>query len=70
MGPEIIERNASRVLLQDSNGRLLLLRGCDPANPQEKFWFTVGGGVDDGEGSRQAACREVKTRSRALSITG
>ncbi|HIV58233.1 MAG TPA: NUDIX domain-containing protein [Candidatus Stackebrandtia faecavium] len=60
MGPEIIERNASRVLLQDSNGRLLLLRGCDPANPQEKFWFTVGGGVDDGEGSRQAACREVK----------
>jgi 8-oxo-dGTP pyrophosphatase MutT (NUDIX family) len=39
--------------------RVLLLRGSDPANPTERYWFTVGGGVDTGETRAQAAAREL-----------
>ncbi|MDX6196894.1 MAG: hypothetical protein QOJ79_45 [Actinomycetota bacterium] len=53
-------RQAARVLLLDAAGRVLLFRGYDPANPDEgSWWFTVGGGVDDGESVRDAAAREL-----------
>jgi 8-oxo-dGTP pyrophosphatase MutT (NUDIX family) len=52
-------RPSARVLLTDASGRVLLFQGFDPARPQEHFWFTVGGGVEDGEEPRDAAVREA-----------
>jgi len=52
-------RPAARVVLVDGAGRVLLFCGCDPACPQELFWFTVGGGVEPGEDLRAAALREL-----------
>jgi 8-oxo-dGTP pyrophosphatase MutT (NUDIX family) len=56
---EVILRRAARVLIIDSSGRLLLLRGCDPVQPEDQFWFTVGGGIDPGETAIEAAIREL-----------
>ncbi len=52
-------RPSARVVLMDSSGRVLLFQGFDPARPQELFWFTVGGGVEDGEELRDTAVREA-----------
>ena len=52
-------RRAGRVLLLDSDGRVLLFEGIDPARPEEPFWFTPGGGVESGEDARAAARREL-----------
>ncbi|GAC1443599.1 MAG: hypothetical protein NVSMB55_17580 [Mycobacteriales bacterium] len=53
-------RHAARVLLVDGAGRVLLFRGHDPGRPEAgSWWFTVGGGVDDGESHREAAAREL-----------
>jgi 8-oxo-dGTP pyrophosphatase MutT (NUDIX family) len=54
-----IPRVAARVLLVDGADRLLLLRGFDPAAPDERYWFTVGGGLDNGESFVEAAVREL-----------
>ncbi|GAA4247900.1 MAG TPA: NUDIX domain-containing protein [Dactylosporangium sp.] len=54
-----IDRRAARVLLLDPSGRVLLLRGCDPARPEHRYWFTVGGGLEAGESLADAAVREV-----------
>ena len=55
----LLPRRAARVLLLDGLGRVLLLRGCDPAQPDRRYWFTVGGGQDPGESSRECAVREL-----------
>lgn len=56
----IKRRRAGRVLLIDETGRVLLFRGGDPHRPEAgTWWFTVGGGVDDGETVEDAARREV-----------
>ena len=52
--PPVRARGADR-----RHGRVLLFQGFDPARPQESFWFTVGGGVEDGEELRDAAVREA-----------
>jgi 8-oxo-dGTP pyrophosphatase MutT (NUDIX family) len=55
-----VDRRAARVLLVDAADRVLLLRGTDPADPgQGEWWFTPGGGLDEGEEPVQAACREL-----------
>jgi 8-oxo-dGTP pyrophosphatase MutT (NUDIX family) len=54
-----IDRRAARVLLVDPAGRALLLHGGDPARPGEHWWFTPGGGLDDGETPAQGAAREL-----------
>ena len=54
-------RLAARVLVIDARDRVLLLRGCDPARPQDgTWWLTPGGGVDDGESFADAARRELR----------
>ncbi len=55
-----VDRRAARVLLVDADDRVLLLQGRDPADPsQGRWWFTPGGGLDDGEEPVQAARREL-----------
>lgn len=58
-GAGVIDRRAARVLLLDQAGRVLLLRGCDPARPSDWYWFTVGGGLEPGESLVDAAVRET-----------
>lgn len=49
-----------RVLLVDTQDRLLLFRDSDPGIvPVPVFWITTGGGVDPGENDLEAAVREV-----------
>ena len=56
----VVDRRAARVLLLDGEGRLLLFRGHDPDRPEQgSWWFTVGGGLDEGESPRAAAAREL-----------
>jgi 8-oxo-dGTP pyrophosphatase MutT (NUDIX family) len=58
-GVEPVRRRSARVVLLDQADRVLLFEGIDPARPQEPFWFTIGGGVEDGEDLRAAALREL-----------
>jgi 8-oxo-dGTP pyrophosphatase MutT (NUDIX family) len=54
-------RRAARVILLDEAGRVLLFRGGDPHRPEAgTWWFTPGGGIDDGESVEDAARREVR----------
>jgi 8-oxo-dGTP pyrophosphatase MutT (NUDIX family) len=49
------------VILIDDAGRVLLLRGGDPHRPDAgTWWFTVGGGIDDGETVEDVARREAR----------
>jgi 8-oxo-dGTP pyrophosphatase MutT (NUDIX family) len=57
--PDVTMRRAGRVLVIDAGGRLLLLHGFDPAQPDEPYWFTIGGGAEQGETLAQAAAREL-----------
>jgi 8-oxo-dGTP pyrophosphatase MutT (NUDIX family) len=56
-------RPTARVVVLDPAGRVLLLgaRLVDPALPPGDvlFWYTPGGGVEDGESLRVAAVREL-----------
>jgi 8-oxo-dGTP pyrophosphatase MutT (NUDIX family) len=53
------DRRAARVVLIDAADRTLLLRGGDPARPGLRWWFTPGGGLDDGETPAEGAAREL-----------
>jgi 8-oxo-dGTP pyrophosphatase MutT (NUDIX family) len=56
----LIVRRAARVMLVDERGRVLLFCGQDPGNADAPpFWFTPGGGLDDGETVEEGARREV-----------
>jgi 8-oxo-dGTP pyrophosphatase MutT (NUDIX family) len=56
----VIDRVGARVLVVDAAERVLLLHGRDPADPAAgAWWFTPGGGLDDGEDARAAAAREL-----------
>ncbi len=54
-----MQRRAVRVLVVDDTGHVLMIHGCDPHQPDVTYWYTVGGGVDDGESEREAAVREL-----------
>ncbi|MFS0704265.1 NUDIX hydrolase [Cellulomonas sp. 179-A 9B4 NHS] len=56
----LLFRRAARVILLDERDRVLLVRGHDVDQPERSWWFTVGGGLDDGEDARAAAVREVR----------
>lgn len=53
----MIVRRAARVLLLNRDDRVLLFRGEDASEPT--YWFTVGGGMDDGETEIDCAVRET-----------
>jgi hypothetical protein len=46
-------RQAGRVLVIDPAGRVLLLEGFDPAQPDRQYWVTIGGGLEAGEIQRR-----------------
>jgi 8-oxo-dGTP pyrophosphatase MutT (NUDIX family) len=55
-----VARRAARVLLIDASRRVLLFRGGDPSAPEAgTWWFTPGGGLDEGETHAEAAAREL-----------
>lgn len=58
-GSAPLPRPSARVLLVDAEHRLLLFNGHDPGRPDSRWWFTVGGGVEQGEDLRSAALREL-----------
>jgi 8-oxo-dGTP pyrophosphatase MutT (NUDIX family) len=56
-----VERQAARVLLLDAERRVLLFHGCDPADDAAgSWWFTPGGGLDEGESPAEGAARELR----------
>ena len=62
-------RQAARVLLLDRAGRVLLFKGHDPARPElGSWWFTVGGGVDEGETVRQAGRMPIRIVAATMSL--
>ncbi len=59
-GPDgLLFRRGARVIVLDDDDRVLLLRGHDADQPERGWWFTVGGGIDEGETDLAAAVREV-----------
>lgn len=52
-------RRAARVIAVDAAGRVLMMRGVDPADPDHVWWITPGGGLDPGEDERAGAVREL-----------
>jgi 8-oxo-dGTP pyrophosphatase MutT (NUDIX family) len=58
--PRREKRQTARVVLLRTDDRVLLLRGGDPQRPEVgTWWFTLGGGIESGKASRDAACREL-----------
>ena len=57
--PVTVERRAARALLI-ADDAVLLIKACDPAEPERgEWWLTPGGGVEDGESLEAAVAREV-----------
>ncbi|WP_182376137.1 NUDIX domain-containing protein [Nocardioides sp. WS12] len=60
MHAEPTRRTVARVLPVSSDSKVLLLLGCDPALPDVRYWFTIGGAVDSGESLAEAGARELR----------
>ena len=54
-----IRRVAGRVLPVSPQGEVLLIQCQDPARPGEAHWVSIGGAVEPGETTEQAAVREL-----------
>jgi 8-oxo-dGTP pyrophosphatase MutT (NUDIX family) len=60
MGAFTFRRRAARVVLLDADGRVLLLKARDPADPTKTPWWELpGGGMERGETTEAAALREL-----------
>jgi 8-oxo-dGTP pyrophosphatase MutT (NUDIX family) len=52
----VYERSSARAVIVDDSHRVLLMRATEG---ESSWWFTVGGGIADGEDERVAAVREA-----------
>ncbi|MEE6272176.1 NUDIX domain-containing protein [Georgenia sp. MJ206] len=60
-GPDGVPfRRAARVIVLDDEDRVLLVRGHDAGETTRSWWFTIGGGLAPGEGTRAGAVRELR----------
>lgn len=57
---EPTRRTVARVLPVSERDTVLLLLGCDPAVPEVRYWFTIGGAADPGESLATAGARELR----------
>ena len=56
----ILERDAVRIVVRDSEDRVLLFHTHEIAAPELGAWWELpGGGIDEGETYREAAVREL-----------
>ena len=55
-----LERSCVRVVLRDRAGRILLFRAVLASRADTPWWELPGGGIEPGEGYRQAAVREIR----------
>ena len=55
-----LERDAVRVVLTDTGGRILLFHVLTPEEAPDGWWELPGGGIDPGESYLDAAVREVR----------
>ncbi|WP_247645227.1 NUDIX hydrolase [Arcanobacterium buesumense] len=53
-------RQAARIVVFDSVGRIFLIKGHDIDDEAYSWWFTPGGGLENNESTRQAAVRELR----------
>jgi len=51
---------AVRIVIQDKQGKILILKRNSIDSDYPNLWDVPGGGVDDGEGLKKAAEREAK----------
>ena len=52
-------RKGARLLIFDREGNILLIRGHDTHDLKHRWWFTVGGGLEQDEDPRAGALREA-----------
>ncbi len=64
----LVRRATARILPVDPLGRVLLLHGWDPAAPENPYWFTIGGAIEEGETAVEAAVRELADET-GLTVT-
>ncbi|WP_424211552.1 NUDIX hydrolase [Streptomyces sp. BI20] len=62
-------RRVSRVVLLDPEDRILLLHGHEPEDPDTRWWFTPGGGLEGTETRAEAARRELAEETGITEVT-
>ena len=61
-----IDWPSARVIVIDRGGSVLFFRIEDPQDPKPPLWITPGGGIEPGEGLREAAARELAEGTGAV----
>lgn len=65
----LTERSAVRVVVRDSEGRILLFLTRDVTEPEQGEWWELpGGGIDPGETHLDAAIRELREETGIVAL--